>query len=78
MINRFTIIMQSSKIDGILIDKHKKRDGRKASQKEHTVYNDRTERFDNSLPCTKKKICKLYHVINWLSVFADIMKSYSK
>ena len=39
-------------------------------------FKDRTESFDDYyyFPCTKKKKkrCKLYHVINWLSMFADI------
>ena len=47
-------------------------------------FNDRTESFDDDyyFPCTKKKKkrCKLYHVINWLSMFADIHNklTYSK
>lgn len=41
---------------------------------ERTVqyFKDRTESFDDYFPCTKKKRCKLYHVINWLTMFADI------
>ena len=45
---------------------------------ERTVqyFKDRTESFDDYyyFPYTKKKKkrCKLYHVINWLSMFADI------
>ncbi len=42
---------------------------------ERTVqyFKDRTESFDDYFPCTKKKKrCKLYHVINWLTMFADI------
>jgi putative transposase len=35
-------------------------------------FKDRTESFDDYFPCTKKKRCKLYYVINWLSMFADI------
>ena len=33
---------------------------------ERTVqyFKDRTESFDDYFPCTKKKRCKLYHVIN--------------
>src|SRR4051794_13434123 len=51
-------------------------------KEKYNIFKYRTESFDDyyyCFPCTKKnkkknkkKRCKLYHVINWLSMFADI------